>query len=79
MVSELRNVDMNGAILHLTDGRHCLIESSQQSVTNNWLQGDKLEISVAESPVFKIHCVDSNESAHAMIYEGEEQLLELPN
>ena len=79
MISELRDVGMDGAILHLTDVRHCLIESSQQPVTNNWLQGDKLEISVAESPVFKIHCLDANESAHAMIYESEEPLLELSN
>ena len=79
MIQELRHIDMEGAILHFKDGTRGLIEASQQPITSKWVEGDKVKFTVAETPIFQLRCLDTNEIAHALVYDGEEPLSELPN
>lgn len=79
MIHELRHIDMEGAILHFKDGKRGLILVDEQPITGKWVEGDKVEVSLADSPVFRLRCLDTDEVAHALLYDGAEQLLELPS
>ena len=78
MIAEITSVDMGGAILHFKDGKRGLVMMKEQGITQGWMNGDKLEISVAESPVFRMRSLDTEEIAHVLLYQDNEQLLILP-
>ena len=73
----LESVEMEGALLRFKDGAHGLVREKEQSITREWVVGDRLDVSVAHSPVFRMESVDTEEVAHAIIYKGTEQLVEL--
>lgn len=70
---------MEGAIIHFKDGKHGLVMMQEQGITKGWMRGDKLEISEAEAPVFQMRCLDTEESAHVLLYQENEQLMVLPD
>ena len=79
MTTEIKSVDMGGGIIHFKDGRRGLVMMKEQGITQGWRKGDKLEISVAESPVFRMRSLDTEEIAHVLLYQDNEQLLVLPD
>ncbi len=77
--AEILNVEMSGAILQFKDGKRGLVRVAEQSITLGWLRGDKVEITAADGPVFRLRSLDTEEVAHVLLYEHNEQLTVLPS
>jgi hypothetical protein len=73
----IKRVDNEGALLHFVSGELGLVRQKEQSITREWVVGDRLNVSVAESPVFLMESLDTGERAHALLYENNRQIVDL--
>ena len=78
-ILEIKSVEMDGALLYFKNDRHGLVREKEQPVTAEWVVGDRLELTVAESPVFRLLSRDTGEIAHILFYDSKnnEQILTL--
>lgn len=73
------NVQADGALVFFKDGKRALVREREHPVVNEWVVGDRILISVAESPVFRMECLDNSTIAHCLLYELNQQFTELPS
>ena len=72
------NIQADGALVFFKDGKRALVREREHPIVNEWVVGDLILVSVAESPVFRMECVDNRTIAHALLYELNEQFTDLP-
>ncbi len=75
---EIKSVEMDGALLYFRNGMHGLVRQKEQPITAEWVVGDRLKLTEAESPVFRLVSQDTGETAYILLYDNNEQILTLP-
>lgn len=75
IATEIASVEMKGAIIFLRNGMRALVRLKEQEVTSQWSAGSRIEVSLADSPVYQLRVEETGEQVFALLYNGNEQIL----
>ncbi len=73
----IRSVEHDGALIHFKDSETGLVREKEQSITREWVVGDRLDVSVADPPVFRLESLDTGEVAHVLLYQDNQPIIDL--
>lgn len=74
----IKSVEMDGGLIYFVDGKHGLVREKEQSIVKDWVVGDRVNVCVADPPVFRMDSVDTGDVAHILLYANNEQMSALP-